>query len=262
MHDLILDSANAPCPYLATERDGRLICALREVAGPGPGVLLGHETPPGGTKKTGGCREGGAAFRERRGARALEKSALSHSGLGESPGAADSGSFRARRRRGQPSGSGAERALLGTKSSPTPPSTVAPTSFPLCRWCAAYGRGLELRVAGASELRCPGTSFLQQAQCRPPRGDIGSRGETHAVPGALRDPALLPQWGPLYSPRAPASPSHPVVKEGGREPPGATMEDGGAGRPPSFFLLLPAGYSAMPAGSSLPAPPCYTTRDE
>ncbi|KAJ1214404.1 hypothetical protein NDU88_002023 [Pleurodeles waltl] len=43
------------------------------------------KAPPRGTKKIGGCREGRAAFRECCGARALEKSMLSRSGLGESP---------------------------------------------------------------------------------------------------------------------------------------------------------------------------------
>ncbi|KAJ1210479.1 hypothetical protein NDU88_005843 [Pleurodeles waltl] len=79
---------------------------------------------------------------------------------GRQPGATASGTFRARHCRGQPSGPGVERALLGTKSLRTPPPNVVPTSFPLCRWCAANSGGLKLHLARASEPRRPGTSFL------------------------------------------------------------------------------------------------------
>ncbi|KAJ1216961.1 hypothetical protein NDU88_004559 [Pleurodeles waltl] len=44
-----------------------------------------------------------------------------------------------------------------------PPVTIAPTSFPLCRWCTANGGGLGLWESGASEPRHPGTYYLQRA---------------------------------------------------------------------------------------------------
>ncbi|KAJ1199170.1 hypothetical protein NDU88_003008 [Pleurodeles waltl] len=98
------------------------------------GVLRGHEnSPPGAQRRSqdamrAGLPPGSTLDQE------LRRNPHKTKQPGREPGATASGPTRARRRRGQPSVPGAERALLGTKFLPTPPLTDTPISSPLFRW--------------------------------------------------------------------------------------------------------------------------------